>query len=82
MGGEDGGIFGALLDRYLNSLRGELVMFGVILGIWVLVVLIALVMVVWDTLRARRNNAASSSAPVEEKERVDAAPLMSEKSRT
>lgn len=82
VGGEDGGIFGALLDRYLNSLRGELVMFGVILGIWVLVVLIALVMVVWDTLRARRNNAASSSAPVEEKERVDAAPLMSEKSRT
>ena len=61
VGGEDGGIFGALLDRYLNSLRGELIMFGIILGIWALIVLIALVMVIWDTLRARRGNAPSDT---------------------
>ncbi len=77
VGGENGGIFGALLDRYLNSLRGELFMFGVILGIWVLIVLIALVMIVWDAWRARGNNASSAT----EKERLDAPP-MSEKSRT
>jgi hypothetical protein len=78
VGGEDGGIFGALLDRYLNALRGELIMFGVILGVWVLVVLIGLGMVAWDALKARRRNNASSASARTEKE---AAPLP-EKSRT
>lgn len=93
VGGDDGGIFGALLDRYLNSLRGELVMFGVILGVWFLVVLLGLGMVAWDAWRTRRTNNAPSSAPPAvpsptttspvrtEKERSEAAPLP-QKSRT
>ena len=63
VGGDDGGLFGSLLNRYLTSLRGELIMFGVILGIWFLVVLIALVVIAWDVWRARRRNTPPATAP-------------------
>jgi hypothetical protein len=87
IGGDDGGLFGTLLNRYLDALRAELIMFGVILGIWALIVLVGLVIVLWDVLRARRN-APPAPAPVPvparspslspmrtEKERPEAAPL-------
>jgi hypothetical protein len=61
VGGDDGGVFGALLDRYLDALRGELIMFGAILGVWGLVVLLGLAIIAWDAWRARRS---ASSAPV------------------
>jgi len=85
--GDDGGILGALLDRYLAALRAELIMFAVILGVWFLIVLLGLGVVAWDAWRARRHTRASVTSPAPSpstspvKDRSEPAP-MSEKSRT
>jgi len=86
IGGEDGGLFGSLLNRYLAALRAELIMFGAILGIWGLLVLIALGMVAWDAWRTRRNappappgSTTPSTSPISpawtEKERPGVSPV-------
>lgn len=53
VGGDDGGVFGLLVDRYLDVLKSELVTFGIILGVWGFIVLMGLVILIWDILENR-----------------------------
>lgn len=54
IGGENGGVFGRLVDRYLSVLRSELVTFGVILGVWGFICLMGLVILLWDVIGNRK----------------------------
>ena len=47
--GTDTGIVGKLIDTYEKSLKKERVMFGVFMGIWGVVVLLAICILLWNT---------------------------------
>jgi hypothetical protein len=48
-GQEQGGLVGKLIDRYVQSLKLERIMFGVFLGLWIIVVLIALLIIFYHS---------------------------------
>lgn len=50
IGGEGDGVFGRLVDRYLQALRGELITFGIILGVWGFICLMGMVILLWDVI--------------------------------
>ncbi|KAI0303569.1 hypothetical protein B0F90DRAFT_1626461 [Multifurca ochricompacta] len=47
--GSNGGLVGRLINTYVQSLRKERVMFAIFLGLWALVVLMALVIIFWHS---------------------------------
>jgi hypothetical protein len=57
-GQEQGGLVGKLVNRYVESLKFERIMFGIFLGLWIIVVIIALLIIFWHSfikpLRDRR----------------------------
>ncbi|CAE6424032.1 unnamed protein product [Rhizoctonia solani] len=51
--GSGSGIVGKLIARYIASLKKERIMFLIFLGLWVVVVIIALCIIIWHTIGAR-----------------------------
>ncbi|PCH36129.1 hypothetical protein WOLCODRAFT_134123 [Wolfiporia cocos MD-104 SS10] len=55
--GDDQGIVGELVDDYIKSLKAERIMFGVFLGLWIIVVLMALCIIFWHSYGKRWRDA-------------------------
>ncbi|CAE6400145.1 unnamed protein product [Rhizoctonia solani] len=51
--GSGSGIVGKLIARYIASLKKERIMFLIFLGLWAIVVIIALCIIIWHTFGAR-----------------------------
>jgi hypothetical protein len=49
----DGGLLGRLINSYVKSLKKERIMFGIFLGLWGIVVLMALVVIFWNSYGRR-----------------------------
>ena len=45
----DGGLLGRLINSYVQSLKKERIMFGIFLGLWGIVVLMALAIIFWNS---------------------------------
>ncbi|CAL1706675.1 unnamed protein product [Somion occarium] len=48
-GSDDGGLVGRLINAYISSLKKERIMFGIFMGLWGFVVLIALCIIFWHS---------------------------------
>ncbi|KDQ12047.1 hypothetical protein BOTBODRAFT_57109 [Botryobasidium botryosum FD-172 SS1] len=55
-GGDSGGLVGRIVDRHVAALKEERLMFFTFLGLWGLVVLMALCILLWHSRRTRRLN--------------------------
>ena len=49
----DGGLVGRLINSYVQSLKKERIMFGIFLGLWGIVVLMALAVIFWNSYGRR-----------------------------
>ncbi|KAG8848366.1 plasma membrane fusion protein prm1 [Serendipita sp. 411] len=71
IGGGENGVFGRLVDRYLYVLRGELITFGIILGVWGFIVLMGLIILIRDIIidsKAHKQQRAAAPVVPEEDE--------------